>query len=314
MKSFVTFLITLALALPVAAQQILPAPSSDDDNKTVAVVNGEVITLRMLDDLYNRLSGAMRDQYDKNGGKQAFLDNYIGKRLLVQEAMKAGFDKRQDVQSDMKAAAEGALFDRYVRDVVAVSVISDADMHKFYDENHNAFQLPEQIKVRHIVVVGGGVGPRPKTDDDALNEIKTVAMELRAATLHINAKDAATAAMVRQIAFQEAAKKYSEDASAPSGGDLGWQARGALDPQFEQAAYELEPGTISGVVKTRFGYHLIFVEAKKAGGLQPFEEAKSKIRSFLMSQHSADVLGALTRLTAELRNASKVAVYTENIK
>jgi peptidyl-prolyl cis-trans isomerase C len=304
----------LALALPVAAQQIMPVPSADDQKKTVAVVNGEVITLGMLDDLYNRLSGNMREQYDKSGGKNAFLDNYIGKRLLVQEAIKSGFDKRPDVQADMKAAAEGALFDRYVRDVVATNVLTDAEMKKFYDDNHNLFQIPEQIKVRHIVVVGGGIGPNPKTDEDAQNEIKKVAMELRAATLHINAKDAATAATARRIAFEQAAQKYSEDASAQSGGDLGWQARGNLDPQFEEAAYALEPGTISGVVKTRFGYHLIFVEAKKPGGLQDYEEAKPKIRSFLLSQHSADILGAVTRLTRELRDASKVAVYSENIR
>ncbi len=120
--------------------------------------------------------------------------------------------------------------------------------------------------------------------------------------------------MARQIAFEQAAKKYSEDASAPSGGDLGWQPHGNLDPQFEDAAYALPPGTISGVVKSRFGYHLIFVEAKKPGGLQPFEAAKPKIRAFLMSQHSADVLGAVTRLTQELRSSSKVAVYSENIR
>ena len=314
MKSFVTTVVAVALALPLAAQQIMPVPSPDDAKKTVAVVNGEVITLGMLDDLYNRLSGAMREQYDKSGGKNAFLDNYIGKRLLVQEAMKSGFDKKPDVQADMNAAAEGALFDRYVRDVVATGVLTDAEMQKFYDDNHNLFQIPEQIKVRHIVVVGGGTGPNPKSDEDAQNEIKSVAMELRAATLRINANNAAAAAQARQIAFEQAAKKYSEDASAQSGGDLGWQPRGNLDPQFEEAAYQLEPGTISGVVKTRFGYHLIFVEAKKPGGLQSYEDAKPKIRAFLLSQHSADVLGAVTRLTRELRNSSKVAVYSENIK
>lgn len=315
MKTIATSLFTLAFAIPLAAQQMLPAPNAPaDENKTVAVVNGETITLHMLDELYNRLSPAMRDQYDKSGGKQAFLDNYIGKRLLVQEAIKNGMDRKPDVQADMKAAAEGALFDRYIRDVIAPNVVSEAEMRKFYDDNHNLFQVPDQIKVRHIVVVGGGTGPNPKRDEDALNEIRKIAMELQVSTSHVEAKNAAAAAMVRQIAFEQAAQKYSEDASGPNGGDLGWQPRGSLDPQFEEAAYALEPGTISGVVKTRFGYHLIFLEGKKPGGLQPYEEAKPKIRGWLMNQHQADILGAVTRLTNDLRKASKVAVYTENIK
>src|SRR5258708_6912045 len=54
--------------------------------KVVAVVNGETITAQKLDQLYARMGAQMRKQYEKAGGKMAFLDNYIKKRLLIQEA------------------------------------------------------------------------------------------------------------------------------------------------------------------------------------------------------------------------------------
>ncbi|MBK6932042.1 MAG: peptidylprolyl isomerase [Saprospirales bacterium] len=58
--------------------------------------------------------------------------------------------------------------------------------------------------------------------------------------------------------FAELAKKYSEDpGSGSNGGDLGWQKRGALVPEFEAAAYKLEPEQISQIVETEFGFHLI---------------------------------------------------------
>ena len=60
-----------------------------------------------------------------------------------------------------------------------------------------------------------------------------------------------------EMTFEDAARKYSQDGSRQAGGDLGWTKRGKFVPEFEAAAYNLEPGTISGVVESEFGYHLI---------------------------------------------------------
>ena len=308
------FLSLVACALPLAAQQAQPAASAPAEDPVVATLNGETITASKLDSMYARLAPAMREQYNATGGKAGFLDNYLRKRLLVQEALKAGFDKRPEVQAEMESAKESALFDRYVRDVVSSRIVTDADVKKYYDEHPDEFSTPERVKVRHIVIVGNGAGPHPKTQEQALEAIKQVATELHAKTGAVHAADPVAAARIRGSYFAELARKYSEDGSAEAGGDLGWVVKGQLDPQFEAAAFKLERGVPSGIVETRFGYHIILVEDREAAGHESFERVKPVLREYLLTQHATEVMETVTRLTNELRATSKVAIYPENIK
>ena len=94
------------VALPLAAQAPAAAQAQDPGRKVVAVINGETITRAKLDQLWERAGTQMRSQYEKNGGKGAFLENYIGKRLMIQEALKTNFDKRPEVVAEVDAARE----------------------------------------------------------------------------------------------------------------------------------------------------------------------------------------------------------------
>jgi peptidyl-prolyl cis-trans isomerase C len=295
------FVATAAFAQPAA-----PAPA--EDQKTVAVINGEVITRAKLDSLYNNMTPQMRAQYERTGGKMAFLDNYVAKRLLLQEAAKSGFDKRPEVQGAIEAAKESAVFDRYVKDVVAAPIVTEAEMRKYYDEHKADFATPEMAKVRHIIITFDN-----KTKLAAMDVIKRAATEIRAGAPSLR-DPSPEAKQILLSRFTAAARKYSEDGAAQSGGDLGWVARGTLDKNFEDTAFNIAPMTISGIIESQFGYHLIFVEATKPAGTQPYEDVRNDLREFLISQHSADLVAAVTRLTNELRANSKVAFYPENIR
>jgi len=300
--------IAFLAAVSAAAQQ-------NEAQKPVAVVNGETITAQKLDQLYTRMGAQMRQQYEKAGGKPAFLDNYIKKRLLVQEALKAGFDKRPDVQADVEASKEAVIFDRYVRDVVSESVVNDAAVRQYYDQHSDEFATPERIHVRHIVVTATDAGPGAKSKEQALEIIKALAGQLHESNFASRSlKDPKAAEQLRINQFKQLARQYSEDASGANGGDLGWVTKGQLDPDFEAAAWALKPGMPSGIVETKFGYHLILVDEKQSMGVESFQEAKASIREFLMSQHASEVMETVTRLTNELRANSKVAVYPENIR
>jgi peptidyl-prolyl cis-trans isomerase D len=294
-RKSIQFLLLLT-ALPVVAAQT-------DMQKVVAVVNGETITALKLDQMYARMGAQMRQQYEKAGGKPAFLDNYIKKRLLIQEA------------ADIEAAKEATLFDRYVRDVVSANVLKDAAARQYYDEHPDEFATPERLHVRHIVITATQVGPAAKTKEQALEMIKGLAKQLHDSNFASRSvADSKGAQQLRVNQFKQLARQYSEDASGANGGDLGWVTKGQFDPEFEVAAWALKPGMPSGIVETKFGYHLILVDEKQPAGTEPFNEAKASIREFLMNQHATEVMETVARLTNELRANSKVAIYPENIR
>lgn len=315
-------LASAAFAQQPAPAQTAPAPQStaaamaDDSKRPVAVINGETITVEKLNRMYANLNTQMRTNYDQNGGKGAFLENYIRKRLMLQEAFKTGFDKKPEVVATLESARESALFDRYVRDVVAAGIVTDKDVRDYYDAHPDDFATPEKVHVRHIVVAVTNAGPAPKSDSQALEQISHIASELRAADVSsaMGKPDEATMAKLRLAHFEDAAKKYSEDSSGESGGDLGWMSKGQLDPAFEAAAWGLKPGVVSGVVHTKFGYHLIYVEGKEPAGVEPFDAVKSGIREYLLTQKATDVVNAVARLTNELKANSRISVFPENIK
>lgn len=315
-------LASAAFAQQPAPAKTAPAPQSsaaavaDDSKRPVAVINGETITVEKLNRMYANLNTQMRTNYDQNGGKGAFLENYIRKRLMLQEAFKTGFDKKPEVVATLESARESALFDRYVRDVVAAGIVTDKDVKDYYDAHPDDFATPEKVHVRHIVVAVTNAGPAPKTDGQALEQISHIASELRAADVAsaMGKPDEATMAKLRLAHFEDAAKKYSEDSSAESGGDLGWMSKGQLDPAFEAAAWGLKAGVVSGVVHTKFGYHLIYVEGKEPAGVEPYDAVKSGIREYLLTQKATDVVNAVARLTNELKANSRISVFPENIK
>ena len=78
--------------------------------------------------------------------------------------------------------------------------------------------------------------------------------------------------------FAKLAKDNSQDpGSAAQGGELGWIVKGQTVPEFEKAAFSLQPGQTSGLVKTTYGYHIIQVEKHEQAHLQPFEEVKAQL-------------------------------------
>ena len=97
-------------------------------------------------------------------------------------------------------------------------------------------------------------------------------------------------------------------------GELGFFARGAMVAAFERAAFSQRVGVIGKPVKSTYGYHIILVEAKKAGGTLSLDEAREKIRETLVNEHAAEIVAAVSRLTNELSDNSKISVYPENIK
>ncbi|MFZ2490884.1 MAG: peptidylprolyl isomerase [Thermoanaerobaculia bacterium] len=311
MKKTIIAGLALALAASLSAQTAAPAAQAPGD-KVVATINGEVITRAKLDFLYDRMGAQMRAQYEKSGGRTAFLENYLRKRLVIQEALKSGFEQRPNVKAEMDAARESAMFDLYVRDVLSETIVTDEAMRVFYDQNREQFATPERAKVRHIVISATDAGPRPKTKEQARQMIAVIAAELMPYRPEVGAAPNVVEAFRNR--FGAAARQYSEDGVAQQGGDLGWVEREGLDVQFSTAAFSLPAGTMSDVVESAFGYHLIFTEEMQPAAYEPYEKARTTVRELVMRQKAAEVMANLNRLTNELRQTSRISIHPENMQ
>ena len=121
--------------------------------------------------------------------------------------------------------------------------VTENDANNYYSGNPKEFETPEQVKASHILIASD-------TSDTSVdpNDAKAKALA-KAEQLLAQLKDGAD--------FAELAKANSTCPSASKGGDLGFFSKGDMVAPFEEAAFALEPGQLSDIVETKFGYHII---------------------------------------------------------
>lgn len=147
--------------------------------------------------------------------------------------------------------------------------VNEEDLRTYYRENGPRLAGgQEQRRASHILITVAA--DAPQSERDAARE--------RAQAL----RDQLVA---RPTSFAEVARKQSQDpGSASAGGDLGYFARGAMVPEFEQAAFALQKGGISEVVQTEFGYHIIALTDIKIPPLPDFATLRPKIEADLRDE------------------------------
>jgi parvulin-like peptidyl-prolyl isomerase len=296
----------LALALAAVAVPLF----ASDSFKLIARVNGREITNADLDAQWERVPAKLQAEYLKNGGKAAFLDNYISKQLMVMDAVASGFAKKIGVPDELDMAGESTLFDRYVREVVAAPIVTEGEMQKVYTENRAQFTAPEQARLSTIRVLKNANNP-----DAAKEALASVVVEIFSARTAL-ASRVATDQLLDALAveFGKIAQRVSDDPSAAKGGDLGWVALHTLDPRIANAARAMKPGAISGILESKDAYQVVLLHEYRPAGIEPYETAQDAIREYLMARNSRKVMQAVKEKTAQLRAAGKVEVFAENLK
>jgi len=172
-------------------------------------------------------------------------------------------------------------------------IVPPNDIERYYADNLSAYQTPEQVHARHILVniVGGDVETARTQAQAALDRVR-------------GGED-----------FAEVARAVSQDTgSAASGGDLGFFGRGQMVPEFEEAAFALQPGEVSDLVQSQYGFHIIKVEEKRAGVTRQLEEVRPEIQEILAAQiadqrvsDQAAELSTSIRTAADLQAAAQAA-------
>jgi parvulin-like peptidyl-prolyl isomerase len=262
--------------------------SMTDAEVAIATVNGQPITRQ---DFYIALSEA--------AGKPV-LDQLIAEMLLAQAATQAGVSvSKEEVELEFEAVRQQVgpefeiLLAQYgmtaddLRKNLEISllvfkistkdvVVTDEQIATYYSEHTAEFESPEMVKASHILV-------------DTEVEAQAALDRIRAGA-----------------EFGEVAAGVSMDPmTAPNGGDLGFFAAGEMVKEFEDAAFMLRAGEISGIVKTDYGYHIIQVTDRVEPHRASFEEVSGKIERLLRSAHAAKPAD----LVAQLKSTSLITVF-----
>ncbi|MFO7596371.1 MAG: peptidyl-prolyl cis-trans isomerase, partial [Desulfocurvibacter africanus] len=167
------------------------------------------------------------------------------------------------------------------------------EVRQYYEAHADKYQRQEEVRASHILVKVANDAPQEEVDT-AKAKIEDIRKKVTGG-----------------LSFADAAKKYSEGPSGPTGGDLGWFGRGRMVPTFEQAAFALKPGQVSTPVRTEFGWHIIKLEERREPGQIPLTEVESDIRAELARDTAAslvgDALDEATELAAAGQSLSEIA-------
>ena len=172
-------------------------------------------------------------------------------------------------------------------DITEGVTVDDAAVETFYDENLEQMAVPERVHARHILV-----------KFESGNDESRAAAEQKLAELAAQVEAGESFALL--------AIEHSEGPSGQKGGDLGYFERGQMVKEFDDVAFEAEPGSIVGPVETQFGLHLIKVEEHTAPGTVPLAEVEPKIREYLVQQ---TLYSTVEQLVEDLRANGDVEIH-----
>ena len=205
---------------------------------------------------------------------------------------------------------------------------SDADLAAYFEKNKSKYVVPEKRVVQYITLDPTSLASRVSVTDDGerayyQSNLDKYHIDDRVHVAHILFKTVGktdaeiaeiqkTAEMVDQKAkhggdFGALAKQYSEDTTKDQGGDLGWIVRGQTVPEFEQAAFTLPVGSISDLVRTQYGFHIIHVIERQMARTQSFDEVKADIAAALQTEKAQALAEQLASQIAEdIRRGGRV--------
>jgi peptidyl-prolyl cis-trans isomerase D len=216
-------------------------------------------------------------------------------------------------------------------DLLAKITLSDAEINAAYEKNKAKYQVPEKRVVRYAIVDVNQIRQGMQISDDQLKaqyqkNIQDYQVPNRVHVEHIllmtvNKPDAEVEEIKKKAEdilsqakkgsnFEDLAKKYSEDpGTKDKGGDLGWIIQGQTVPEFEKAAFSLPKGSISDLVKTQYGFHILKIIDKESAHTKPFDEVKDSIRTpLLLSEADKKAADIADKLGQAIRQSNKVSL------
>ena len=235
-------------------------PSADE--KVLARVSNRVITVKDLNAKIARVPTYYQGVVEKN--KKRYLDETIIEMLFYEEAIRLGIDKDRETREVINEAKKKIIIAKFIKEEVEDKIkVSEKEMRLYYDEHKDEFKSPQLWRASHILV---------GTEQEARD---------------------VQAQLAKGEKFEDLARKYSTDATASRGGDVGYFRMGQLVPEFENACAKLDVGQTGDILRTQFGYHIIKVTDKKEPAIEDFEKVKPAVENELRRRKRSELFDKL---------------------
>ena len=228
------------------------------EKKIVAVVNGKEIYEQDVLKFLNDMGPQMAMQFQSEEGIQRVVDELVNQELLYLDAVDSKMSEEADYEELLELAKVNLLKNYAFNKLVGKETVSEEEIEKFYNDYKENFQRPEMLNASHILV------DSEEKANEIVEEIKN------------------------GLSFEDAAMKYSSCPSKEQGGNLGEFGKGQMVPEFENAAFDMEEGEISGPVKSQFGYHIIKLNEKLPESLSSMEEVHEEIKNQIVRMKQQD--------------------------
>ena len=268
----------------------LRGEKKDFTGEVVAKIGDREIKMSEIDDQIEKLPPYIQQQFKGHKSKLDFLRTYISRDLLYNAAKRKGLDNDKDVIEKAFQAKKDIMVQKYYQDEVEDKVqVNDSDLELYYKANQDKYKEPRKLKVAHILF-----------DDEK------------------KAKEILEALKKTPDKFMEFVKKESKDtATKDKDGEIGYLTEeGVLpyigqEPEINKELFKLKQGEISGVIKSKKGYHIFKVLEDIPERTRPFEEVKNMVKSSRESELRQD---QQRQLIDRLMKAENVIIYEDKFE
>lgn len=234
-------------------------PNALAEDKVLAVIGSEKVTQDDFKAFSNAVPEQYRDLYDNPQRQKETLEYVVNVFALAEAAEREGLDKSETFKRLTRFLEKDLLARMYLeKKGKDVPEPTEAEAEAYFKENVDKFSVPQSVHLRHILV---------KTEDEAKK---------------------ALGRLKKGEEFDVVAAEVSICPTKTRGGDLDWLIEGQLEKPLEEKAFEMKKGEVAGPVKTRFGYHILMLEDKKAARKTSFDEVKDYLMEQLKYQRQQE--------------------------
>lgn len=266
----------------------------DENNLMYLMLKGRVVNELIVKELLNQELNKRQITVSKEDIKkerEKMIDK-IGSKEKFNELLKQNGISNDKFEKDL---AQEIKMKKLVEIIHPVTK-SDSEAKDFYNKNIDKFKYPDKVRASHILISANPVEIKEeiRSKNKTMNEIE-VNNQVQKIMQERYQKALSIHNQIKHLPdkFEAIARDESDDTmTAKNGGDVGFFSKAEMVKPFADTAFNQKPNTISEVVQTPYGFHIIKVTDRMAAGQQPFEKVKEQIKMYLIAQEQVKALEA----------------------